>query len=337
MGRIARKSKVKRPLSLLQEKVLRILSGEQRYYTQSDIARFLKISQQRVNYHVKLLLKKQYIEVTIRSRCVNYRLTLKGTSYLQTIHIQKSLTGGDGVRCHNIVFKSELFARPSDFIPINGWRSVKVKNWEKFLKRYRDVTVEVTPSSVVFYVNEFYAKNADEGAFYAWKVVERTINELVMEFNGLKLGRPVCQSTILKQSYALEEDPFAKKVRKQGLSIVTPRYEVDSSNKDELEFVHALKGQEDTMKYTKMIDAIIDGRVSVDLVEKVCNTDFSKLGLLDRLVVYERFFDVIVGTQRKIVKELEERNELDSKILSNMERLVYGSQKGKNVEWGDLN
>lgn len=223
---------VRMPLSNLQKRILQRLGEEAQTYTLSELAKLLKKDKGNLHRTISSLIKQGLVEKIKLGIIVNYRLTPDGCQLCCYL-----LTGYERTcRSHNLRYKCKIVRYPkskSEFLEdSNVWRMVGMKNWKKYL---RDLDggghLQVTPEYFIFYLPQIFDFSSDGASERAKKIVYGWMKEMMKEYDGLVLGEPERISSIISQHHAILNHPFAKKCRKAGISIITPRHSIDSSKK----------------------------------------------------------------------------------------------------------
>lgn len=289
--------------------ILRCVSNES-IATASQLSKALDIPRTSLTYHLKNLEFSGYLRSVKDTGGVFFALTVKGGL---SVGASKTVTNGLVIsdeqldRAHNIVFKSEIvrMAQEKDLLKFGFTKGDGMKNWGQWFYGFRlqHCAIQITPQSFIFHLDEMLGNNAHTLTMIGFDLVCNAIRSLEEDLPGLRLGKPERQAIIIRQHHALQDDYAAQSCRKKGITIKTPRFEIDSSKgKPEIDFVDNELAAEHFHNHAKAREeATPEGYI--DLVESTSSGQFSP---------------------SRATRELEKLTEIAKDTKDILERLVPG-------------
>lgn len=250
--------------------------------TASQLSTTMGTPRTSLTYHLKNLEFSGYLRSVKDAGGVFYALTGKGgLSVGATNDVANPLVMSDEPldRAHNIVFKSEIVRMPreEDLLRLGFTKGSGMRNWTQWFYGFRlkHCSIQVTPQSFVFHLDEMLGSNAHTLTMIGFDLVCTAIKSLEDELPGLRLGKPERQAIIVRQHHALQDDYAAQSCRKADITIKTPTFEIDSSKgKPEIDFTdnelaaehfhnHARARKEATPEgYIDLVDSTSSGQFS---------------------------------------------------------------------------
>lgn len=285
--------------------------------TASQISKATDIPRTSLTYHLKNLEFSGYLRSIRDGGGVFYALTGKGEL---SDGAPERVTNGLAVsdepldRAHNLVFKSEIVGTPreEDLLRLGFTKGDKMRNWRRWFYGFRiqHCSIQVTPQSFVFHLDEMIGNNAHALTMIGFDLVLDAIQKLEEKLPGLRLGKPERQALIVRQHHALQDDYAAQSCRKAKITIKTPTFEIDSSaGKPEIDFTDKELAAEHFQNHARAREeAKPEGYI--DLVESTSSGRFSP---------------------KKVSKELEILAEIAKDTKDILERVVPpGTVPGKS-------
>lgn len=162
-------------------------------------------------------------------------------------------------RAHNIKVKYEIINSPKNKDWLNNWiPNNELKNHIQWRKRFGDILQIYTGKSIIFQLPVMQFKNSEIAMAEAARIADRLASRIMHEVPGLELGdRNVhTQAHTISQHHAIPNDPYAKWLKKHGITFKDDIIDVDASESPELEFTDSEKAHihhEDYANYIKDI------------------------------------------------------------------------------------
>ena len=104
----------------------------------SDIAKKLNMEKSHVSYYVSKAIALTFVEKTMRSSFVEFKLTQAGKNFLDQYN--KNNPTIPICRAENIQFKATIVRMPT--IPVD-WRIIEMRNWTQYTSEIDSVKVRI--------------------------------------------------------------------------------------------------------------------------------------------------------------------------------------------------
>jgi len=176
--------------------------------------------------------------------------------------------------------------------------------------KVKGAAVQVTDRSFLFYLDPLTARSPDLAMREAWHRVGDALEKLAGALPGIRFGDGEVLGEIVRQSHASPGDPLAVEVRRRRVSVRHPRFEIDSSQGPELEFVHKTLAQDDFRAWQSAMEGVDVGNVE-ELVLETVEGRFRPREVSDRLALLEENQALLVENQGHL-RRLVERNGRDN-------------------------
>lgn len=309
---MAVKKRYLQKVSPLQERLIHLVLYDS-CATASQLSKKLKVPRTSLLYHLDLLEYSGYLRSFKDGRYRFFELGPKGAQFVRSGHdkLYKDSPASSGPvalsdepldRCHNVYIKSAIVRMPSEkaLLKLGFQKGDRMKNWgqDYYGFRLEHCSVQITPKHFLFFLDELFAENSHVATLLAFSLVADAITLLEESLPGLRLGEPQRLAVMVRQHHALQNDLLAQKVRAQGVTVKTERFEIDSSKgKPELDFTHPQHAPEDFERYvTAKAQAGPEG--AVELVEETIQGRFSPKGVNEAI---HRITDL----QQNVIRILE--------------------------------
>lgn len=224
-------------------------------------------------YNVGKLIKNDYVE-SLSDGSLQLVLTQKGKTFLDEkrkcrnlgeVPYQPILS-----RSHKITVSQPILARgsvPQGFVSKQSVNS----NWKhpSYSLHMADmkVTVQITPSSVVYYFRERFGSDAystTQGCLNDVWVISKSFVD-----SGWDLDFP--KTAVVDQHHAIYNEEIAKFTRKYNIFYKSARLTFDRSlESGEFELVHPSHASDDFSRLTSFFEAVIRGDIDVSVITKLC-------------------------------------------------------------------
>jgi hypothetical protein len=190
--------------------------------------------------------------------------------------------------------------------------------WYK--KRYFRVLVMFTPSTVQFFMPEFYG---DEHEVYseAMELLWNVISYLEDIFPGLHIGQPKQVARIIRQEFARLNDALAIEYDRTGQELekkilyISDRLKIDKSKGiPELETHHKIFAKEDLGRITKLYEDVVRGDFDLkDFSRKLASMEESMRGFVSTEVALHNTMLVQATILKSLHSDIRKLKEIASK------------------------
>jgi len=256
--------------NLLDRQVLLLICLPAGFHNRKTIEEKLKVKRNTLHYSIKRLLKRELIEEHRDQDVLYYTPTKKGRHMMFKI-----LTGYDNFlssesdRAHDLQFKIKIVKEPKNrkkWVEDGTWFSVRPHNRIDWLRTIEDIRIQKTTRNLIFYIEEYYAKDSDTAIAKSQSNVLKVIKFLLNEYPDLKLDRYM-RIKVIRQHHAMQNDEFALWCKAHGIRLlqrtdnsgnVILQIDYSKDKIPETEFTHPKKSQDHYMRYDEMKKKIRD-------------------------------------------------------------------------------
>jgi len=336
-----------------QKQLLLTIGKKDQIYTSSQLANQCNIKKSLASYHLKTLIKNKFIREKKIGNYKNYFVTKKGLVQINIKILTPSEKADKKIvknvvksRPHDLRFKAKIIRSPSSWFGekrLSFYRSVPLKNWNKLIRDVEDIIIEISPSSIVYRIDEIYNVDPDLAINQAFDMV-RKVNKLLLKENpSLVLGEPQCLAVLFNQHQAIQNDPFALWCKKHGVKPIQKDIRVDNSKGWELEFTNPAIAHEQSQTYIdKYIGPIANGRLDPVKMQDDINCMGSSMmkiteGMKDMCqnlgYIFQGNTSILQHNQRvmiEITKQNKEIEKIKAGAYSHKKRKVGGVKRRKN-------